>query len=224
MDRGIKKDFRPPIALFLLHTRHASSASPRFIVKTVLGLVDNEWNSELPITGNALYHMRGYPVWLALCDFRQYINAVEVFSRGDFRVETDALWAFSESRKHFGPCFRMGSFGHCPLITSMRPCYGGQSGLRKGRENEICSQAVFYLWKFARCSIISAIGETAASVWVSEAWLAAHESGPCKSILLSACFKEDEIEICQRILRHDPNDLGQMISIGITHNFKDSSI
>jgi hypothetical protein len=87
-------------------------------------------------------------------------------------------------------------------------------------EIETCSQADFYPWKFARCSITSAIGKTTASVWVPEAWLAPYESGQCEFILLSACVKEDEIETCQRILRRDPNNLGQMISVGIWHIYR----
>lgn len=38
-------------------------------------------------------------------------------------------------------------------------------------ENEICSQADFYPWKFARCSIVSAVGKTTASVLALEAGL-----------------------------------------------------
>jgi hypothetical protein len=75
-------------------------------------------------------------------------------------------------------------------------------------ENETCSQAESYPWKFARRSIISAIGETTASVWVPEAWLAAHESGHREFLLPSACIKGDEIETCQRILRRDPQQFG----------------
>jgi hypothetical protein len=95
VDRGIKKDFPPPIALSLLHTRHSSSLSPRFIVKTVLGLVGNEQISP----------QFGMPsaICAAILCGAPHVSFVNILmlSRhfqeraGDFAVETDSLWAFS---------------------------------------------------------------------------------------------------------------------------------
>jgi hypothetical protein len=142
--RGIKRDFRPPIALSLLHTRHSSSLSPRFIVKAVLGLVDNEWIS--------LQFGMPSAICVAILCGSPHVTSVNMsmpsrYFRGEtLRWRRMHFGHSPESRKHFGPSFRMGSFGDCPLIISMRPCYNGQSGLRKGRENDCIQQSSANVW------------------------------------------------------------------------------
>jgi hypothetical protein len=99
---------------------------------------------DFPTIWNALCHMCGYPVWCAPCEFRQYVDAVEAFSRREpetLRWRRIHFGHSPESRKHFGSSLRMGSFGDCPLANSMRPCCGGQSGLRKGREKDYIQQS-----------------------------------------------------------------------------------